>query len=165
MQQNKNSPANESGCADHHEEGCDCGCSCGYSYVLSGGRASSCGAVHGATLATWTGDRRGDGSRRDLGTCPDADREGCDFENENERGSANGAIGGVSRERADARRVHHEGKGNGNGRVGLLDLLRVVDLRYRHFGSDSGFGLIGEEDCGCGFGFVLGDSTIESESV
>ena len=45
--------------------------------------------------------------------------------------------------------------------MGHLDQLRVVDLRYRHFGSDSG--LIGEEDCG--YGFVLGDSTIESESV
>lgn len=152
MQQNKNSPANESDCADHHGEGCDCGCSC----VPSGVQASSCGAVHGATLATWTGGRRGDGSRRDLGTCPDADREGCDFE------SGNGAIGSVSCERAVVRRVHHAGKGN--GRVGLFDLLRVVDLRYRHFGFDCGSGLIGEEDCGCGCGCGLGDSAIESES-
>ena len=161
MQQNKNSPANESDCADHHGEGCDCGCSC----VPSGVQASSCGAVHGATLATWTGGRRGDGSRRDLGTCRDADRESCDFESENGSGSENGAIESVSRERADVRRVHHEGKGNGNGngRMGHLDLLRVVDLRYRHFGSDSGSCLIGEEDCG--YGFVLGDSTIESASV
>lgn len=163
QQKNKNSPANESGCADLHGEGCDCGCSYGCSCVLSGGRASSFGVVHGATLATWTGDRRGDGSRRDLGTCRDADWGGCDFESETESGSENGAIEGVSRERADVHQVHHEGKGNGNGRMGHLDLLRVVDLRYRHFGSDSGSGLIGEEDCG--YGFVLGDSTIENESV
>jgi len=66
----KNLPVNESGCAGDHGEGCGCGCSCGC--VPSGGRASNCGAVRGATLATWTGG--GGGGRRDLGTCPDADR-------------------------------------------------------------------------------------------
>ena len=165
LKEMNNSPANESGCADHRGEGCGCDCSCDCSCVPSDDRASSCGAVHGATPATWTGDRRGDGSRRDLGTCPGADRrlhgEGCGCGFESESGNGASGSGSASRERAGARRVRLGEKGN--GRMGHLDLL--LDLRCRHFGSGSGSdsGLIDEEDCGCGF--VLGDSAIESESV